>query len=222
MNLKAWLKRNYYKWAYRNKRVILNNGVLLDTRNVFLGNNVIGQNTEVASSAIGVGTYIADNSAIKKTIIGKYCSIGSHVQTGVGVHPSSGFVATHPAFYSTQKQAGFTFVKTDTFDDHIYIDQERKYVVQVGNDVWIGNNVTIADGVTIGDGAIIGTGAVVTKDVAPYTIVGGVPAKFIRYRFDEQQIATLLNTKWWDWDVEKLKENVQLFGDIESFLSAIK
>jgi acetyltransferase-like isoleucine patch superfamily enzyme len=220
--MKAWLKRNYYKWAYYSKNVKIGKKVLLDTRIAFEGYNVIGDNTEVASSKIGLGTYIADKSVIKKAIIGRFCSIGSSVQTGLGVHPSTGFVSSHPSFYSTKKQAGFSFVDKDIFKEHLFIDADGKYVVQIGNDVWVGNNVIIMDGIKIGDGAIIASGSVVTKDVVPYTIVGGIPAKFIKPRFDEQQVEKLLETKWWNWSMEKIKANSSLFERVELFTSSIR
>ena len=81
--------------------------------------------------------------------------------------------------------------------------------IVIGNDVWIGYEAVILSGVTIGDGAIIGTRAVVTKDVPPYTIVGGVPAKSIRKRFDEKVIEALLKIKWWDWTEEKVARNIE-------------
>lgn len=90
--------------------------------------------------------------------------------------------------------------------------------VTIGNDVWIGYRAIICQGVTIGDGAIIGAGAVVTKDVAPYTIVGGVPAKEIRKRFSDEIIAKFLKIKWWDWSLEKINTNLELFYQPEKFV----
>ncbi|MFT8607953.1 CatB-related O-acetyltransferase, partial [Liquorilactobacillus ghanensis] len=90
--------------------------------------------------------------------------------------------------------------------------------VTIGNDVWIGYRVIICQGVTIGDGAIIGAGAVVTKDVAPYTIVGGVPAKEISNRFSDEIIAKFLRIKWWDWSLEKINDNLELFYQPEKFV----
>ena len=94
---------------------------------------------------------------------------------------------------------------------------DNKGDIIVGNDVWIGYEAVILAGVTIGDGAIIGTRAVVTKDVLPYTIVGGVPAKPIRKRFDDETIAELLKLKWWDWTEEKISLNIKAIqsGNIE-------
>lgn len=86
---------------------------------------------------------------------------------------------------------------------------DNKGDIVIGNDVWIGYEAVIMAGVTIGDGAIIGTRAVVTKDVSPYTIVGGVPAKEIRKRFSEEMIAHLLNAKWWDWPIERISQNIE-------------
>lgn len=90
----------------------------------------------------------------------------------------------------------------------------------IGNDVWIGYEAVIMSGVKIGDGAIIGTKAVVTKDVEPYTIVGGIPAKEIRKRFDDETISKLKEICWWDWDYEKIKSNIQAItsGDIETLM----
>lgn len=84
------------------------------------------------------------------------------------------------------------------FDQIKYVDEEKKYFVEIGNDVWIGNNVLIMDGIRIGDGAILAAGSVIAKDVEPYTIVGGVPAKFIRKRFKDSEIDFLLDFKWWE------------------------
>jgi len=130
----------------------------------------------------------------------------------MGAHPSAEFVSSHPLFYSTLGQSsGLVIVDNNLFDEFPE--------TQIGNDVWIGNNVTVRYGVKIGDGAIIGSGAVVTKDVEPYSIVGGVPAKTIKYRFTPEQIDFLQQIRWWDKDLEWIKANKDLFRNIEKFMA---
>lgn len=220
--MKAWIKRNFFKIYYYKKKVKFAKNVLLNTKNDFEGRNSIGNNSEIASSSIGFGTYIAANAVIKYAKIGKFCSIGSNVQTGLGKHPSKIFVSTHPAFFSVQKQAGFSFVGQNKFEELGFIDHEKKFVADIGNDVWIGSNVIIMDGIKIGDGAIVAAGSVVTKNVLPYAIVGGVPSKFIRFRFSEEQIEILQKVKWWNWDYNTIKSKSNLFSDIELFIPSFK
>lgn len=136
-----------------------------------------------------------------KLKIGKFCSIAC----------GSKFLFT---------SANHTLGSLSTYTFPIFFDEweldaknirsawDNKGDIVIGNDVWIGYEAVILSGVTIGDGAIIGTRAVVTKDVPPYTIVGGVPAKPIRRRFDDETIAELLRLRWWDWDREKISRNI--------------
>lgn len=136
-----------------------------------------------------------------KLKIGKFCSIAC----------GSKFLFT---------SANHTLGSLSTYTFPIFFDEwgldaknirsawDNKGDIVIGNDVWIGYEAVILSGVTIGDGAIIGTRAVVTKDVPPYTIVGGVPAKPIRRRFDDETIAELLRLRWWDWDKEKISRNI--------------
>lgn len=128
-----------------------------------------------------------------------------------GDHPTSQFVSTSPAFYFANSPVGMSYTDVDLFE-------ENKKEVIIGNDVWIGQSVLIKPGVVIGDGAIIGAGAVVTKNVAPYAIVVGVPAQIIKYRFSDEQIKKLLNIKWWDKDKEWIEEKAYLFSDVDAFL----
>jgi len=212
-------KKNLLKLIIsKSKNVKFYTNVTIDRNTIFEGSNAIFNNTIVNNSYIGFASYIANNSTIKKTKIGRYCAIGDNVRTMLGIHPSKDFVSIHPAFFSTAKQSGFTFTEKQLFEEHKYVDDKKKYVVEIGNDVWIGNNVMIMDGITIGDGAIIAGGAVVTNDVKPYSIVGGIPAKFIKSRFEESEIEFLLSFKWWDKSYDWIKENCKLFRDIKQFM----
>ena len=137
-----------------------------------------------------------------KLIIGKFCSIACGAK----------FLFTS-GNHSLKSLSNYTFpVFFDEWDldsKNITSAWDNKGDTVIGNDVWIGYDAIIMPGVKIGDGAIIGTRAVVTKDIPPYTIVGGVPAKPIRKRFDDKTIEKLLSIKWWNWDKEKIKQNIQ-------------
>ena len=148
---------------------------------------------------------------VHNSTIGSFCSIAPEVLIGLGRHPSKTFVSTYPAFFSIDNSGcRVSFTQQQVFQELL--------PVYIGHDVWIGARVIINDGVKIGDGAIVGAGSVVTKDVEPYSIVGGVPAKHIRYRFTGQQIELLLSIRWWEKDIGWIKERVHLFEDIETFL----
>lgn len=159
----------------------------------------------ITNSKIGSFSYVSYFCKINNSTIGKFCSIAQNVKMGLGVHPIN-YLSTSPIFYSPQNPLKIRLLKNLLFEDHIPII--------IHNDVWIGTNVSVLDGVTIGDGAIIGANSVVTKDVDSYSIVGGVPAKEIRKRFDSDLIEELLELKWWDCPIEKLKQGpiLELFS----------
>ncbi len=156
----------------------------------------LGGKTTIVESTVGDYTYFTDAKVAKSTI-GKFCSIGKNVIIGgLGRHPVD-MISTHPSFYSTRRQCGETFV------DKNYFEEYKK--THVGNDVWIGVNSILLDGVRVGNGVIVAAGAVVTKDVPPYAIVGGVPARIIRYRFKPEEISMLEEICWWNLPANELK-----------------
>lgn len=172
----------------------------------------VGQKSNVLNASVGKYSYIGRNNGVTNAQIGNYCSIGSFVTIGGGVHPLNR-ISTSPLFYDI----GNDWRTSD------FISKDNKEVDQlltvVGNDVWIGDYSYIKAGVTVGDGVIIGAGAVVTKDVLPYAVVGGVPARVIRYRFSQEIINALLGIKWWDRDDEWVKRHVSLFSKEDISLS---
>lgn len=163
----------------------------------FSEQNRIYRRANLRSTSLGRMTYVAEVSRLGFADIGAFSSIGPNVLLGgLGCHPVDR-LSTHPAFYSSRLQAGATFSTADVI--------EELPRVSVGSDVWIGAGSIVLDGVNIGDGAIIAAGAVVTRDVPPYAIVGGVPARTIRYRFDEETQDALLEWRWWDLDNNQLQ-----------------
>lgn len=209
--IKRSIKRLYYLVKNRGKNVKFLKGANIGGfSSQFEGNNRVGRATFFEGS-LGFGSYISDNCKISNVKIGKFCSIASEVKIAVGKHPTKDFVSTHPAFFSTKRQAGFTYVDKPSFEE----DSNRTII---GNDVWIGYGATIISGVKIGDGAVIAAGAVVAKDVKPYSVVGGVPAKEIKKRFTDDEIEFLLKLKWWDKPQEWIKENAAKFCDINKII----
>ena len=180
-----------------------------DTCNRFPEVNIYEPHCFGEQVEIGRGTYIAQNAHISMAKIGKFCSIGPNLICGWGIHPIDG-ISTAPCFYSTRKQNGMTFSSEDKVD-------ERKQII-IGNDVFIGMNVSVLDGVTIGDGAVIGAGAVVNKDIPPYAVAVGVPARVVKYRFAPDIVEKMQKIKWWDWSDDELKNVEKMFFDVEKFV----
>jgi acetyltransferase-like isoleucine patch superfamily enzyme len=206
----------YYKVKYK----LVLDGNCFVRQSSFGPNCYIGDESKISCSTMGNSSYIANNSSITYTKIGRFCAIGDNVRICIGNHPTSDFVSVHPCFYSKYGQGTPSHVKDDLFSGHKFLDSEEKFVVEVGNDVWIGNDVSILDGIRIGNGAIIGIGSVVTKDVEPYSIVGGIPAKLIRMRFTEEEIIFLINLEWWNKPNDWIRENAGNFLSIKKLIDA--
>lgn len=214
------IKQTIHKFRVR-KLCKFSKGIVIDSHDKFEGMNSLSCYVQLLNSKMGYASYIGEKSTIKNTIIGRYTCIGPNVEVVIGNHPTEKFASIHPAFYSTLRQSGFTYVESNKFSDFKYIDKEKQLSVYIGNDVWIGARVTILEGVNIGDGAIVAAGSVVNKDVPPYAIVAGVPAKVIKYRFSEEIIYNLLKLQWWNKDKEWIKAHADDFENVEKFLKNV-
>ena len=193
--------------AFEGARIVnsqFENGVSIgndtDIVNCKFGNNIaINRRCYVNDSSISDYSYVGLNSTINYAEIGRFCSIGQDVRIG-GANHDYNKVTTFPKWRFEQL---FAHCRT------VNLDQELDDC-KIGNDVWIAANATILRGVKIADGAVIAAGAVVTKDVEPYTIVAGIPAKPLKKRFEQKYIDKLLEIKWWNWNLNLIEENIEL------------
>jgi acetyltransferase-like isoleucine patch superfamily enzyme len=164
------------------------------------------ENCLILNSTVNQYTYIGRNSIVQNATIGSFCSIANDVFIGLGKHPIDSF-STSPLFYKTNNALNIKLVDHDAnFSEY--------EAIEIGNDVWIGARAIVLDGVKIADGAIVASGAVVTKDVPAYAIVGGVPAKVIKYRFSEEKISELLTLQWWKWPLGKIKQELNKLSEL--------
>lgn len=183
--------------------------------NVTLGNLFQG------ACSVGAFTYINAHGSFSETSFGRYCSVAEWVCTGPGQHPTHA-LSTHPfACDPHNDAAGLNLVPayraihaTRTFAPNPTSTPRSPQIV-IGNDVWIGMRTVIMNGVTVGDGAVIGAGSIVTRDVPPYAIVAGVPARVIRYRFPAALVERLLALRWWDYDMAQVTNKVD-YGQTEA------
>lgn len=201
------------KWKFR-KLVRIAKDVQVGFYSSFEGANVLDKGT-LFSGNMGYGSGIGMYSHIEGNV-GRFTSIAPYTQTNRGMHPiTAPFVTTCPMFYSMRNQLGKKFATRQMFE-------ELKKPITIGNDCWVGQRAFIVGGVKIGDGAIVLAQSVVTKDVPPYAIVGGSPAKIIKYRYDEDTIKFLLDIKWWNNSIEWFQENWELMCDIEKLKKCYK
>ena len=171
----------------------------------------IGAFSRIDNSSFGDYSYIGEHSQVDYSSVGKFCSIASNVRLNPGNHPLERATTHHFTYRAAMFELGH--------DDAEFFEWQRSHSVHVGHDVWIGHNATIMAGISIGNGAVIGAGSIVTKDVAAYSIVAGVPAKLIRLRFPEEISTKLEQLVWWDWSHDVIKTRLPDFrGGIESFL----
>lgn len=193
---------------------ILNGRTLICQPPIALANTTISGNSEM-----GIFSFIRGGRINAR--IGSYCSLAPGVIIGDGQHPIT-FLSTHPFQYEKEMPFHSFFKEIQNFKTTTKLPKDviSKKQPTIGNDVWIGTNAIILKGVRVGDGAVIAAGSVVTKDVPPYAIVGGVPAKIIKYRFDTELIERLLSICWWDYEISDL--TMLPFDDPERAISELE
>ena len=196
----------YAKVLRQLKGKAIRSSVVHPTAKVNAGCNIV-------NSSFGRYSYCGYDCQMVNTEIGAFCSIGDRVFIGAAEHPMD-WVSMSPVFENT-KHSG----PSKRFAQIALPSAKR---TEIGSDVWIGYGAIIKQGVCIGHGAVVGSGAVVTKDVPPYAVVGGVPAKIIKYRFDDNTISSLLESKWWEMSDEELQKYAHLIQSPRDFLTAIK
>lgn len=167
----------------------------------------VGARTPIAETVMGDYSYVVNDSSIIYTEIGKFCSIAAQTRINPGNHPLDRAALHHFTYRSLSYQLG-------PEDDAAFFEWRRSHKVTLGHDVWIGHGAVILPGVTIGTGAGVGAGAVVSKEVPPFAVVAGVPAKVIRYRFDETTREALSRIAWWHWSREQLKAALPDFRNL--------
>lgn len=217
--IKHIIKYLFLKWKWNGKlKFYWSDKIAISS--TFEGMNQIHPNS-IFNGFLGYGSYIGPYSNIQGKI-GKFTSIAPYVRVNSGKHPYTyPYATTAPCFFSLnyRSQKGETFATEQCFDEFAFADKEKRNAIIIGNDCWIGEGVFFVGGVSISDGAIVLAHAVVTKDVPPYAIVGGVPAKIIRYRYSKEDIEFLLKVKWWNNSTEWFKKNWKLLNDIEKLKS---
>lgn len=174
-------------------------------------NAAICRGTRFYRSDIGKYSYVGNNTFITNTHIGKYTSISGDCYIGGTSHPIN-WVSTSSVFH---KWSNILHKNFSQFEYEIF---QETYV---GNDVWIGEGCKVKAGIRIDNGAILGMGSVLTKDVGPYEIWAGNPARFIRKRFDDKTIEKLVESEWWEWEDTKIKEYAKYFNDPDQFIKVI-
>lgn len=185
---------------------------------VSLTNVVLGPWTEVASDCIlenvvlGAYSYTQPFGFFQNTEVGKFANIAAQVRVGPTMHPMDRPTLHH----FTYRRKAYGLAETD---DEEFFAWRRAQRATLGHDTWIGHGATVMPGVTVGHGAVVGSGAVVTKDVEPYTVVVGVPARPLKRRFSPTVAEALMAVAWWDWDHSTLQERMADFcGPVEAFL----
>lgn len=201
MSVKETIQLLWAKLFLKARSVAIRNSKVDKTAKPNSGSNIV-------DSTIGRFTYTGYDCWIIATSIGSFCSISNNVRIGGPSHPVE-FVSTSPVFVKGQNQ-----LKTN-IANHLYNPFKRTVI---GSDVWIGENAIICAGISIGDGAVVGTGSVVTKNIPPFEIWAGNPARFIRKRFEDEVVAELLKIQWWNLTLSEIENCAHFFNNPRAFI----
>ncbi len=215
-----YIIKKLYQCTYRavHRNIIIQDKTEFGLSCKFLGHNLIAYGADLRHVVLGYGSYVGEFSCLRGVSVGRYTSIGPYVKTYIGRHPTERFISTHPAFFSVKPSCGFSYVDRQKYEEIKFsVNDDRRYPIYIGNDVWVGAGTSICDGVTIGDGAIVGANSLVLKDVAPYSIVVGTPAKVIRKRFSQDDIDWLMHEEWWNKKEEWIREHAEYFESMDIF-----
>jgi acetyltransferase-like isoleucine patch superfamily enzyme len=207
-------RRSAFDKKYVSLGAQVSNRAHIDINSTIEKNVALFDGATLINSSVGAFSYAQSNSIIVNASIGKFCSIASDVKIGMAEHPLI-WVSTSPVFYDMSQPLPMALT-----EEKNHFGQQIQ--TSIGSDVWIGQGAIVKSGVSISVGSVIGAGSVVTKDIAPYTIVAGNPARPIRQRFSQEISDALSTSRWWDLDSEILRELSVYFKTPEIFLSELQ
>ena len=204
----------YYIFKQKNPSCVILSSCNLSSASV-LGKYVkLFHNVTIVDSDIGDYTYIQQDAVVNNARVGRFCSIAAGVAIGGGEHPLN-YIGTSPIFYDNTCPLPAFLISKNIYNSS-YISP-----TEIGADVWIGRNAIIKSGVKVGVGSVVGAGAVVVDDVEPYSIVVGVPARHVKWRFSKNLRESLIKSDWWAKDVADIAALNEFFDDPEEFLNSL-